>query len=172
MPAAALYCRSTRAAITAAVLGLGCMSPAGDCPLADTDAPTEDPAGFYRCRDAQLNHGNGCGPDGYPLGFAAKYAEVYMWEVYPSVGQEAQAFLDANLLCLQSAFLEETSEDMTCAEVAEVGFESHPGCYLESGICGVPLVDQMAIVLSVEPMDMGHPSQQDAFVEIARMCFE
>jgi len=89
-----------------------------------------------------------------------------------AAGQEAQDFLADNLICLQSAFLEETSEDMTCAEVAEVGFESHPGCYLKSGICNVPLADQFAIVLAVDLDDMNHPSQQDAFADVAVMCFE
>ena len=149
---------------------LGCGGGSADCPLADPQAPTEDPAGFYRCHDARLNQGLGCGAEGYPLGFAAKYAERYMWEVRPAVGPEAQAFLDANLICLQTTFLADTTVEMSCGDVATAGFAAHPGCYLASDICSVPLEDQIAIMLAVDSEDMGHPGQAEAVAEIAAMC--
>jgi hypothetical protein len=141
-----------------------------DCALTDSDHLLEDPAGFYRCQEDRLNQGEGCGPEGYPLGYAGKYAEIYMWEVYPEVGPEAQAFLEQNLLCLQSAFLEDTTTEMTCDEVAAAGFAAHPVCYLASGICGVPVEDQLAILFAVASEDMGLPGQAEAITEIAGLC--
>lgn len=143
-----------------------------DCPLADPDEPGLEPGSFYRCRDSQLNGGAGCGADGYPLAFAAKYAEIYMWEIYPDLGPEGRDFLDANLICLQGSFRADTTVEMSCAEVAEAGFAAHPPCYMSSGICDVPLSDQLSILLAVEWADLAHPSQVEAMAEIAEECFD
>jgi hypothetical protein len=161
---------STCATAIAATLTAGCVETTQDCQIANQDGTLESPGSFYRCRDQQLNHGEGCGTEGYALAFAAKYAEVYMWDLYPQVGPEAQAFLDANLVCLQSTFLDETTPEMSCEEVAEAGFSAHLGCYLDSGICSVPLIDQIAIFLAVDPEDMTHPSQREALMDIALLC--
>ena len=145
--------------------------PAPECPVADPFEPTIEPGELYRCRDAQLNEGQGCGDDGYPRGYAAKYAEIFMWDLYPDVSVAAQDFLDANLQCLQEAFLDDTSPEMSCSDVAEVGFAAHPDCYIESGICGVPLSDKLAILNAVELGDLFHSSQLEAFAQIAVACY-
>lgn len=148
-----------------------CATPQ-DCALADPADTTLDPGGFYRCEDAQLNGGEGCGPEGYPQAFAARYAEIYMWEVYPQVSERAQQFLDDNLICLQAAFAADTDPEMSCEQVAEAGFAAHPGCYMSSGICELELADKVAILVAIEEEDLGHPAQQAAFEEIAAACAE
>jgi len=145
-------------------------SPPPDCPLTDPDDPTGLPGDPYRCRDSQLNGGAGCGEEGYPRDFGARYAEIYMGDIYPDVSQAGQDFLDANLLCLQQAFLDDTDPAMSCEEVAEAGFDAHPGCYLESGICDVPLADKLLILNAVEWADLFHWSQLEAFAAIATSC--
>ena len=152
-------------------LALGCAPDSqGDCALADIHNPRENPGDLYRCRDALLNGGKGCGPDGYPVAFAAKYAEIYMWAVYPELSVEGQRFLDANLICLQSAFREDTAVEMTCEQVAQAGFAAHPACYLSSGICDLDFRDRLKIFSAIQAEDLGRPGQSQAFGEIASNC--
>ncbi len=141
-----------------------------ECAIADPSNPDMEPGDLYLCRDAQLNDGLGCGADGYAEAFGAKYAEIYMWEVYKDVSPTGQDFLDDNLVCLHNAFLVDTNPQMSCEEVAEAGFGAHPDCYLESGICDVPFLDKLVILGAVEYGDLFHWSQLEAFAQIATTC--
>ena len=140
------------------------------CTTSDPADPDVDPGGTYRCMDPRLNGGEGCGEGGYPLGFAAKYADRYIWETRPTTGPEAQAFLAEVLVCLQERFLAEATPELSCEEVAANGFDSHVPCYLESGFCGVPLADQFRIFAAVDEEDLGRPGQQEAIDEISQEC--
>jgi hypothetical protein len=143
-----------------------------ECPLADETRLMADPAGFYRCADGILNKGDGCGEDGYLLGYAAKYAERYMWETYPQLSLDAQGFLERNLLCLQTVFRDTVQADWACDSVAEFAFKSHADCYLNSGICDLDLSDRLAILMAVDAEDLNQPGQDEAFSAIAEGCEE
>jgi hypothetical protein len=140
------------------------------CPLADETWRMEDPGGFYRCAEEIINQENGCGEDGYLLGYAAKYAERYMWEIYPTLSTEGQRFLDLNLLCLQTVFRDTVEEDWSCERIAEFGFQSHAACYLSSGICDLSLSDRLTILMAVDTEDLNQPGQEEAFDEVAKGC--
>jgi hypothetical protein len=140
------------------------------CPLADEGRLTEDPGGFYRCADSLLNNEAGCGEDGYLLGYAAKYAERYMWESYPLLSPTGQGFLNRNLVCLQTVFRDTVQIDWTCDRVAEFGFKSHADCYLSSGICELSLSDKLTILMAVDTEDLNQPGQDQAFSAIAEGC--
>jgi hypothetical protein len=140
------------------------------CPLVDEAWIMEDPGGFYRCADGILNKGAGCGADGYLLGYAAKYAERYMWEVYPELSATGQGFLDRNLLCLQGVFRDTVESDWRCEDVANFGFQSHVACYLDSGICELGLSDRLAILMAIDTEDLNQPGQDEAFSAIAVGC--
>jgi len=86
------------------------------------------------------------------------------------VSPQAQAFLDANLVCLQRAFLYETTEAMTCTEVADVSFAAHAPCYLDSGVCDLSFDDQLTIGNAVEFSDLLSWPQMEAFADIAAGC--
>jgi hypothetical protein len=140
------------------------------CPLADESCLMEDPGGFYRCAEEIINQGAGCGEDGYLLGYAAKYAERYMWETYPQLSPAGQDFLDRNLLCLQKVFRDTVQADWTCSTVAEFGFKSHAACYLSSGICELSLTDRLTILMAVDTEDLNQPGQEEAFAQVADGC--
>ena len=141
-----------------------------ECPLVDEAWIMEDPGGFYRCADEILNKGDGCGEDGYLLGYAAKYAERYMWETYPQLSPAGQGFLDRNLLCLQTVFRDTVQADWACDAVAEFAFKSHADCYLSSGICEISLSDRLTILMAVDVEDLNQPGQDEAFSAIAEQC--
>lgn len=152
---------------------LGCPSTVPEpapCTTSDVADPEADPGGTYRCMDPRLDGGRGCGDAGYPLGFAAKYADRYVWEVRPDTGPEAQAFLAEVLVCLQQRFLDGVDVDMSCEQVAEIGFASHVPCYVGSGFCAVPLADQFRIFAAVDEEDLGRPGQQEAIDAITEEC--
>lgn len=140
------------------------------CPLADESCLMEDPGGFYRCVEGLINQGNGCGEEGYLLGYAAKYAERYIWETYPTLSTEGQRFLDLNLLCLQTVFRDTVEENWSCERIAEFGFQSHAACYLSSGICELSLTDRLTILMAVDAEDLNQPGQEEAFAQVADGC--
>jgi hypothetical protein len=140
------------------------------CPLSTAAHPLENPGGFYRCVEGLINQGNGCGEDGYLLGYAAKYAERYMWEIYPTLNTEGQRFLDLNLVCLQTVFRDTVEDTWSCERVAEFGFQSHAACYLSSGICELSLSNRLTILMAVDTEDLNQPGQEEAFAAVAAGC--
>jgi hypothetical protein len=141
-----------------------------DCEIAlPTDAPEEADA-WYLCVDGRIHGGEGCGDQGYLLGFGGKYAEKYMVEVRPDLGPEGQAFLDGVLVCLQEALAEGMAEEPECADIESLGFSSHVPCYLEHGFCELPIEDIARIGVAVEAEDRGRPEQEEAIAEIQAAC--
>jgi hypothetical protein len=143
--------------------------PPAPCTPASTDDILDRRGAYYVCLDEALG---GCGEDGYPLGYGARYAERYLLEVRPEVSPAAQAFLDEVSVCLQQRMAAFVTDETTCAQVWEHGFSTHPDCYVDSGFCAVDLDSQVAIADAVDPADRQLPEQQEQVLEVARRCVE
>jgi len=156
--------------VLSSALGACAEVKAPACTVADGAALLDDPGGFYRCADGYVNGRKGCGEQGYPLGYGLKYAERFMWEIYPDVSEAGQVFLSRNLVCLQTAFKDGVDGAMSCDEVSKAGFAAHPGCYLDSGICDLPFADKAPIFLAVDAQDLAHPAQAGAIERIIEAC--
>ncbi|MEQ1505854.1 MAG: hypothetical protein ABMB14_26705 [Myxococcota bacterium] len=125
---------------------------------------------YYRCLDRTLQDGAGCGPDGYPLGYGAKYADRYFDDAYPRLTDAGQAFFRAVSPCLQERMAAEVAPDWTCAEVWDHGFDTHLGCYLDAGFCGIPGSDVVEIAGVLDPEDSALPEVADLFVALTEAC--
>tara|TARA_B110000037_G_scaffold210440_1_gene260797 strand:+ start:95 stop:586 length:492 start_codon:yes stop_codon:yes gene_type:complete len=142
-----------------------------ECEVTAPEEATLQPGEPYRCADSFQNHGDGCGSEGYALGYGAKYAEIFMWETYEIVEASTQEFLVQNLLCLQESFIFETDTSMTCSELWEHAFASHVGCYVTSGACDLPTTDLVRIFTAIDDQDMGSPEQNAATEAIWDQCW-
>jgi hypothetical protein len=51
--------------------------------------------------------------------------------------------------------MESVPDDASCEEVRRIGYEAHPGCYIDTGFCELPITDMLAILKTVAPNDLG-----------------
>ncbi len=165
--------RSIRAFLCASALSCaGAPSPSDegvDCVPATIETFADDPGAYYRCVDAYLG---GCGPDGYPLGYGAYYAEKYMGDTWDALSEDGQRFLIEVGVCLHETLATQLTADSTCDEVWDLGFDAHPDCYVDAGFCELPLTDTLAIAGAVEPEDQALPEQNAQVAAIAEACTE
>ena len=103
------------------------MRPLQDC------EPEQNSCDFYQCREGRHQ----CGDDGYYLGFGYKYCQEYI-ELTPTFKPETQRWMADVRLCLQEE-LAALSENRMCKDAMNFAFDSHSKCYMEAGVCSLPL---------------------------------
>ena len=125
--------------------GAGLLPDPASCPPA-TPADVQTRRGdYYRCLDATLMGGAGCGAAGYPLGFGGKYADRSFDETWFDLTDAGQAFFLAVAPCLQEQLAAQVEPETSCALVWDSGFGTHAGCYVDSGFCALPAEDVLVI---------------------------
>lgn len=76
-----------------------------------------------------------CGPNGYPVGYGHKYCSKFV-QYLPLFAQNGKSWVMKTLVCLKKHLFPLTQiRSTTCPEIHRVAFDSHPGCYVESGFC-------------------------------------
>src|SRR5688572_32600927 len=105
------------------------VDPVMGCPVVEAHAIAGHEATFYRCAEATLS----CGPDGYLIGYGARYAERFYRHTRPWMSPVGQRWLDATLVCLQVALRERIDARTSCDDVRTLAFDSHPECYVDAG---------------------------------------
>lgn len=69
--------------------------------------------------------------------------------------------------CLQLALMEPVGRcDATCASVKQFGFDSHPGCYVQSGVCTLHPFDWAQIVWTVNTGLFGGAAGEQVLVTL------
>jgi hypothetical protein len=111
------------------------------------DAPCE----FYRCRER--NSGNACGPRGYYLAFGEKYCDRFSRTLEPKLSPAGKRWLRKARICLMEHLDRNIPFDAPCATVKASAFDSHPGCYVTSGICFLPSSDWDLILGTIDAAD-------------------
>ncbi|KAF3940805.1 hypothetical protein ABW19_dt0201234 [Dactylella cylindrospora] len=105
---------------------------------ADCQDPPEQSCAFYRkCVEGHLR----CETD--PLGYALQYGERKCHDFTAVINQftpEGQAWLWKTMSCLQHALVPALTCEATCASLRQTAFESHAGCYVNSGLCELSLL--------------------------------
>lgn len=132
-----------------------CGSPSADrvetapdpstCAPATPDDILDREGDYYRCLDATLLEGRGCGAGGYPLGFGAKYADRSFEEIWYDLTPAGQDFFLVVSPCLQERLAAQVTDVSTCDEVWDDGFATHADCYVDSGFCDLPAEDVYVI---------------------------
>lgn len=107
---------------------------------------------FYKCREA--NTGNKCGKRGYYLGYGLKYCKRFNLVTRKKLSKAGKKWLDKTTKCLQEYIHNNIPWDESCKKVKKKAFNSHPRCYLKSGICSLPIRDMLHIFLTVDPDDI------------------
>ncbi|KAF8336221.1 hypothetical protein F5887DRAFT_987718 [Amanita rubescens] len=93
-----------------------------------------------------------CGPTDYPLGFGKKYCLAFAANQDKFTPRGREWILDT-MQCLQEALIPEAqgiSEIMTCEQLDDYAFSTHPKCYIDNGFCTLPPSDWEEVVKIIE----------------------
>jgi hypothetical protein len=134
-------------------------------PTTDTIGGNEDD--FYLCADDYADFGAGCGDDGYLVGYGAKYADRFYNDTRPWMTSHGQEWIDEVLVCLQHELRDSIDEATSCDDIRTIAFDSHPVCYLEHGLCQLPVWDIAKVLWTVE---LGDWLSDDAARQVASVA--
>ena len=94
-----------------------------------------------------------CGERGYFRGYGKKYCERFSaitGEFMSDAGRVWLANVRSCLLSEVERIIEKTS---ACSGIRQEAFDSHPQCYIDSGLCSLPPGDWAHIVATISPWD-------------------
>ena len=101
---------------------------------------------FYTdCMEAKVS----CGASGYAIGYGSKYCNKYVNRLafFTSQGQD---WIYKVMICLQKGLVVPLKNcDNNCETLKQIAFASHPGCYINSGVCDLPVKDFINIIKTV-----------------------
>lgn len=106
---------------------------------------------YYRCR--QRNTGNTHLPTDYYTGFGLKYCERFSKETRPRMSPAGRLWVDDTLTCLQLAAEKEIPIDAPPEVAKPRAFDTHPTCYVRSGVCFLPSSDWAEIYYTIDSKD-------------------
>lgn len=108
--------------------------------------PPRETCTFYRaCAEATLH----CGPDSYPLRYGDKNCNRFKANQDSFTAQGQKWIWDVGA-CLQKTLIAPVQQcSMTCDKLTTTAFDSHPRCYVDSGVCDLPLSDLVELVITV-----------------------
>lgn len=110
--------------------------------------PIRDSCAFYEtCLEAQYH----CGSSGYPLNYGLKYCSK-LTAVRPSFSGAGQTWMLATELCLQRALVPYATAPLgtyNCDQLRAAAFGNHADCYVQNGLCSLPVSDWVDLVDTV-----------------------
>ena len=102
---------------------------------------------YYSCLEERAN----CGEDGYLLNFVGKYCNRFTQVTYPRLSEFGKVWMSTVRECLIYSMEEGYFEGETCESIEERGIRDHISCYVDSGICSLPLRDWFSVVSTISP---------------------
>jgi len=106
---------------------------------------------YYTCREEEL--GLSCGGQGYFEGYGEKYCQIFSDWTVPRLSPPGKAWIDDVRACLIDFAGQGLDANMTCGEVKDAAFASHPDCYVGTGFCALPPSDWAAVLATIAPWD-------------------
>jgi hypothetical protein len=128
--------------------------PLKSCAVAQLGAIDGYEADFYQCADRWLAQGEGCGPNGYLQGYGTRYADKFYNVTRPRLSKRGKEWIDETLVCLQERLRSAIAIGMSCDEVNDIAFGTHPNCYAESGFCTLPFPDVLHVLVTIDERDL------------------
>ena len=106
---------------------------------------------YYSFLEAEK--GLDCGSTGYFQGYGQKYCSRFSAITENFMSLAGRQWMANVRVCLMSEL--ETIVDNTdnCGDIRRGAFDSHAGCYVDSGLCSLPPSDWAHIVATISPWD-------------------
>lgn len=108
---------------------------------------------YYLCKEAAEGD-SACGEEGYYLGYGFKYCERMSLITRTELSGPGKVWLDGARLCLIEEVERQIDDEHSCSDIKQIAFDSHPGCYIDSGFCSLPWGDMWSVFISVDPTDV------------------
>ncbi|EJD34605.1 hypothetical protein AURDEDRAFT_176355 [Auricularia subglabra TFB-10046 SS5] len=122
--------------------------------------PIPHTCSFYsECAEAELS----CGERGYPLAYGLHYCTLFQQQL-DNFTPAGRAWVLRTMTCLQHALVPVVPElaanlpaeadcghpwTVACDNLHSIAFASHPGCYVDSGICELKDWHDYALILHI-----------------------
>lgn len=84
----------------------------------------------------------------YAINFGKHYCEKYS-AAFPSFSKAGQQWIGMVRKCLQQKLADQVGTAVTCTDLKEKAFASHPDCYVQSGLCDLPFLDWIRMLGTV-----------------------
>ena len=104
---------------------------------------------YYSCLEESAN----CGEDGYLLNFVGKYCNRFTQVTYPRLSDFGKVWMSTVRECLIYNMEESYFAGESCSSIEERGIRDHIDCYVDSGICSLPLRDWFSVVSTISPVE-------------------
>ena len=104
---------------------------------------------YYKCLEEEAQ----CGPTGYLIDFVGKYCTRFMQVTYPRLSVFGQVWMDGVRECLIYNMDTGYEAGESCESIEKRGIDDHITCYVNTGICSLPLGDWVKILSTISPTE-------------------
>ncbi|KAH8814571.1 hypothetical protein DL96DRAFT_417290 [Flagelloscypha sp. PMI_526] len=128
--------------IVSTLLALPLLASAQNATIAaKCSQPIRDDCTFYtECLEAKYQ----CGAEGYPISYGFHFCSKFA-EDKGKLSATGQKWISDTMLCLQTALVPDATgaagASATCDDLKSKAFATHAGCYVDSGLCSLPIGD-------------------------------
>ena len=105
---------------------------------------------YYECLEEKAQ----CGKDGYLMNFVGKYCNRFTQVTYPRLSVFGKVWLEGVRECLINNMENGYYDGESCEEIEERGIEDHISCYVDTGICSLPVSDWLNILGTIPPNEI------------------
>jgi hypothetical protein len=142
----------------------------GACPIPVLgDIPGHESV-FYQCAEQVANYGQGCGADGYFVGYGTKYSQRFYKQARPRMSARGQKWIDDVLVCLQHDLRASIDTTTSCPDIWTTAFDSHPSCYMRAGFCTLSPLDIAQVIWTIDTKDWLSRDAARQLVTTAKGC--
>lgn len=127
--------------------------PVQACPIPTQAAIAGNESIFYLCAEEHADEGLGCGLSGYLLGYGSKYSDRFYNQTRPRMSARGKMWIDDVLVCLQRDLRDSIDAHSSCDDIYELAYDSHPACYLDAGVCKLPVFDLLSVLWTIDLRD-------------------
>ncbi|MEI7488080.1 MAG: hypothetical protein WCJ72_11855 [Chryseobacterium sp.] len=137
-----------------------------NCPVAKVNidgTAFKDPSNkcsFYACAAETADQSKVCSlndQSSYFFNYGEKYCKRFSDKTAKGLSDGGRVWLNKTLACLQGSILEGCNQKKQCSDcqsIRKLAFDTHPHCYVSSGLCSLSLLDQMKVGLTVDAGDL------------------
>lgn len=119
---------------------------------------------YYECLEEKAQ----CGDSGYILDFVGKYCNRFTQVTYPKLSEFGKVWLEGVRECLIYNMESKYYEGESCESIEDRGIEDHIECYVNTGICSLPVNDMLKIIGTISPKEL--PFKQ--MISVGNKCLE
>lgn len=135
------------------------------CPIAQLNfngtafADSKNKCSFYACAAESADKSKTCDlkdKGSYFLNYGEKYCERFSKNTSEDLSPQGRIWLNKTLACLQSSIVRgcnEKKQCFSCQSIRKLAFDTHPHCYVDSGLCSLSLKDQIQVGKTVDASD-------------------